>query len=128
MFTMKKIIIILLLFTPIFLATADSFTIWGPGGVNCEPGECNFCHLAQVVARTIEYVTTRLVRLLAVVLFLWAGILFIFSAGSPDKISRGKKVITYTIIGMIIVYTAYIIVGLFLGVFNVGEGWYNIGC
>jgi hypothetical protein len=48
--------------------------------------------------------------LVAVILFIFSGYMYITSAGDPDKVDRAGKTITGTIIGMAIVFLAAILV------------------
>ena len=124
---MKKIVIIIfLLFLPLFALAG----FWGE--INCGPGDglpdCQPCHILELFNEVVEWLSTVFVPVIAALLFCWAGIVFFFAAGNPEQINKGKAIIRTTIIGLLIFYTAYIIVGLFLSVFGVGAGWYNIDC
>lgn len=44
----------------------------------------------------------NLIISLSVLMFVWAGALFLFSRGDPGKITEAKKALTYAIIGVII--------------------------
>jgi membrane protease YdiL (CAAX protease family) len=39
---------------------------------------------------------------LSTIMFMIAGIMFLFSAGSPDRINKAKAALTYAIIGIVI--------------------------
>lgn len=52
--------------------------------------------------------------LVAVILIVVAGYLFITSAGDPEKVEKAQKTITAAIVGMIIVFLARVIVGFVL--------------
>ena len=124
---MKKVAIITLLLLFPLVASAANLA----GGV-CGPGDdlddCQPCHILEIFNNVVEWLSTVFVPVVAALLFCWAGIVFFFAAGNPEQINKGKAIIRTTIIGLLIFYTAYIIVGLFLSVFNVGAGWYNIDC
>jgi hypothetical protein len=49
--------------------------------------------------------------LVAVALIVAAGYMFITSAGDPEKVDKARKALTAAIVGMIIVFTARLIVG-----------------
>jgi|SRR3989338_4400870 len=49
--------------------------------------------------------------LIAVIAIIVAGFVFIFGAGSDTSVERGKKIIIYTIIGLIVIFFARVIVG-----------------
>ncbi len=122
---MKKVAIITLLLLFPLVASAANLA----GGV-CEPGECQPCHVLVIFNEVVKWLSTVFVPVIATLLFCWAGIVFFFAAGSPEQINKGKAIIRTTIIGLLIFYSAYIIVGLFMSVFGgpVSEGWYDIDC
>ena len=43
----------------------------------------------------------------AIVMFLYAGILFLTSAGDPEKMSKAKKAVFYGVIGLVVAVLAY---------------------
>ena len=62
--------------------------------------------------------------LVAVILIVVAGYMFITSAGDPEKVEKAQKAITAAIVGMIIVFLARVIVGF---VIDIGEGNFPTG-
>ncbi|GEM_PF-2897439 len=52
----------------------------------------------------------------ALLMFIYGGALYLFSAGNKDRITKGKNVLQYAIIGLAIILGAYIIVNTFLSV------------
>jgi hypothetical protein len=56
--------------------------------------------------------------LVAVVLIVAAGYMFITSAGDPEKVDKARKALTAAIVGMIIVFLARLIVGFVIDVAN----------
>ena len=55
-----------------------------------------------------------MIGMLGLVAFIYGGILMVFSFGSADKVSQGKEVMIAAVIGIIIVFSAYIIVAFLL--------------
>lgn len=64
------------------------------------------------VADAIRLVVTY-VALAAVVAIVAAGIVFMVGAGSETAVQRGRKIILYTIIGLLIIFFARVIVAFF---------------
>lgn len=54
--------------------------------------------------------------LVAVALIVAAGYMFITSAGDPEKVDKARKALTAAIVGMVIVFTARLIVGFVVDV------------
>jgi ABC-type uncharacterized transport system permease subunit len=61
------------------------------------------------VARIINYVLS-MVGSIALILFIYGGLLWMTAGGSAAKVDKGKKVIVWSVIGMGIVFFSYMIV------------------
>lgn len=80
----------------------------GPGS---EP--CTFCHLYQLVKKTIDFLILVIMPL-GVLALAWGGITFITAGGSEANVARGKEIIWNTIVGIIIALAAWLIVNTIL--------------
>lgn len=58
---------------------------------------------------------------LALLMFVYGGFMFLISAGSSDKVSKAKTIITAAVVGLIIVFSSYLIIQFVLK--TVGIGW-----
>lgn len=130
---MKKIIfvscLLFLVSVPIFASASKMPDIfpqgyWADKGLlYCSSGGCTFDDLIQTVLNVVSFGITLALFVAAPILFGWGGIMILISGASPDKQSEGKKIITGTVIGILIVLTAYLmiktLVGL-LGITNIG--------
>ena len=140
---MKILFAILILFsllTPAFALATDV----EQGLVSCgndidhsgsiEPGEaCGLCHLFQLVNNILNWVLFVIIPIIAPIFIVIGGIYLLIARGSPEMFNKGKSVLTATSIGLIIVYTAYVLLSTvltFLGVANwTGLGtWWQIDC
>ncbi|OGZ64042.1 MAG: hypothetical protein A3A98_03805 [Candidatus Staskawiczbacteria bacterium RIFCSPLOWO2_01_FULL_40_39] len=74
------------------VAAAEVISIANPLGANS---------FGELIANITEYIF-GLIAGLAVVMFLWAGILFLTSAGNPGQIEKAKKAALYAVIGLAI--------------------------
>ncbi len=54
-----------------------------------------------LITNIAQYIA-RLVGVLAVIMFIWAGILFLTSAGNEQRVSSAKKAVLYAVIGLAI--------------------------
>ncbi len=52
------------------------------------------------------------VALIALLALIWGGIYYLTSAGDISRIEQGKKILTYAILGLLVVGTSYAIVGV----------------
>jgi hypothetical protein len=73
---------------------------------------CGQCQLADALAfgLNIADLILKFLGVIALGLFIYGGILWIFSGGNPDTIKTGKAVVTGALVGMVIVLAAFLIV------------------
>jgi hypothetical protein len=79
-----------------------------PCGGTGEP-KCNICHFFQLLQKIISGASISVLALAALFIVI-GGIIILSSAGSPDKASEGKRMISYSIIGIVICFGAWIII------------------
>lgn len=72
----------------------------------------------QLVLTIVNFFLTFL-GLLAVVMIIYGGFLYVSAGGKEDKIETGKKIIMYAVIGIIIILLSFAIVNTVL---NAGTG------
>lgn len=95
---------------------------------------CTLCHLFVMFKGIVDFVMFTLVPIIAILMLVIGGFMFFFAGGSPEMLSRAKSVITSTVLGLIIVYAAWIIVNTFFVIIGVAdwtglrEGWFVIDC
>jgi hypothetical protein len=94
--------------------------------VPCEMGSCTLCDLFQLFVNLVLYLLAYIIPPVATIMFLYGGIVFYTSGGNPERTNKGKDIIKYAVIGIVIIYSAWIIVGAFLGAIGVA-GWTGLG-
>lgn len=62
-----------------------------------------------------------LIGMVALAAFVYGGFLMVFSFGSSDKVQQGKDVMVAAVVGIIIVFSAYLIVNFILGALGVSS-------
>ena len=60
---------------------------------------------ATIINNILGFVGT-----ISLLLFIYGGLVLMTSAGASAKIDKGKNIILYAVIGMVIVFTSYILV------------------
>ncbi len=105
----KKIIISSLLLIGLFSANLSLAAGLVPCGGKTEP-KCNLCHLWQLADNILDFVTLQLVFPIAALLFVAAGVVFLTSGGSEEKVTLAKKIFTNTVIGLIIVLCSWLLI------------------
>ncbi len=102
---------------------------------------CQLCHIFVMFDNIIDFLLVPSgsnafppVLLIALVMIVIGGVMYFFSGGNPGTLETAKKLLTSVIIGLVIVYGAWLIVDLFFNLIGVnswtglGEGWWTINC
>lgn len=125
-----KLITLLILLTAPALAlaatiTSPSLPFWGGGSsglLSCTGATCHsLCDLIQTFVNVTYFGITLVLFIAAPILFAWGGIMLIISGGNPGKTGEAKKILTGTLIGVVIVLSAFIIIKLFVDLFSLSS-------
>jgi hypothetical protein len=131
---MKKLTAAAFLFLFIFSATAQFAN--GAGLVPCGgPDEepCKFCHIF-VLFDTIYDFALKMVGVIATLMFVIGGFYILIAGGRPEMLQRGKKILFAAVIGLVIIFGAWVIINMVftaLGVSewtNLKDGWSVMNC
>jgi len=71
----------------------------------------------ELIGRIIKTVL-GVVGALALAMFVFGGFTWLTSGGSPDKIKKGKDILMWAVIGLIIIFTSYTLVDFILTAFG----------
>ena len=113
---MNKKITCLIVFVNLFCLTNYVFAATCPPGQICNPLSAQ--NFGQLLTKIADGVGT-LIATLGTIMLIYAGILYLISAGSPDKITKAKTALIYAIIGIIIGLAAKVIVSIIKGIIGV---------
>ncbi len=102
----KKIVLFLSLFFLFSMASAQGIVHCGNEGQD----PCTFDDFFVLVNSVIRFIVYVLVPPLAVMWFAFGGITMMTAGGDPSKIETGKRMITYGVVGVLVVYGAWIVV------------------
>ena len=94
------------------------------GLVPCEGPDCQLCHLFVMLDNIVDFLFIKLIPPLAALILVIGGGIFIFAGGNPASITQGKSIMTSVLIGLVIIYAAWLIVGLFLNTIGLTD-WTN---
>jgi len=131
---MKKIFLIIFL-AFLFLSFSQ---VQADGLVPCGPGTnkpvCELCDLFVLLDSIIDFILRNIIIPLAVLLLVIGGGLFIFSAGNPARLDQAKSILTSVVIGLIVIFAAWLILGLFFHAIglanwttNIYQNWWEKG-
>jgi hypothetical protein len=73
----------------------------------------------RALALTIINYFLGFLGLIAVIMIIYGGVTYVISAGNDEAIQNAKKIITYALIGIIIILLSFVIVNTIL---SAGEG------
>ncbi len=79
-----------------------------------QPIQCQLCHAFIMTDKAVDYVVIKLVPLLAVLMLVIGGVMFYFGGVKPELLTRAKTLIKGVVIGLVLIYSAYMIVNIFL--------------
>jgi len=79
-----------------------------------EKARCTICHFFILIDNIVDFLIFNITPPLFLLMLIIGGGMFILASGNPSTITRAKKIITTTLIGVVIIYGAYTLVGLFL--------------
>lgn len=103
----------------------DALVCCGNGDTPCPEGSsyaegetcyrpCTFNDMFCLVKKIIDFILFQLVPPLAVLWFAYAGFLMLTSGGDPGKTKQAKDMVTAAFIGIILVYSAWMLVYWFI--------------
>ena len=88
---------------------------------NCAwSGNCRDVNTLVEVLITYGTVVFRFIGALALVMFVYGGFTMILSMGNPERVKKGRDILAAAVVGIIIVFTAFLIVSFLLDALNVG--------
>ena len=135
----KVIVPLLVVISVIFFAG-----IVQAGGTNCpqkgfvpcgtEGCPCQLCDFFVMFDRIVDFFLLNIVPPVAVLMLVISGIMFFAAGGDPAGIGRAKKMLWSTLIGLGIIYGAFLAISTFLTVIGVAEtgpiqeGWFKYPC
>ena len=130
-----RILITLFLFVVLFFYLTPT-QVYSAGLVPCGgEGEsaCQLCHFFVMFDNIAKFVLTRLVPPIGVLMLVIGGVMFFMAAGNPAGISKAKSLLTSVIIGLIIIYGAYLLISAFFTIIGVNEWtglktWFKYPC
>ena len=118
----KKLIlffsIVVLVLTPLVFVSAEGLVPCGGPGDKYKT--CELCHLYLLTQEIIDFLMWNIAPALGILVIAWGGFNILIAGGEPAKKQAGYKAITTAIVGLLIVFGAWIIINEFL-LFFVGQ-------
>ena len=94
---------------------------------------CQLCHFFIMFKGIIDFVLLSLIFPIAVLMLVIAGIMFFLASGDPAKLSKATAIIKSVVIGLAIIFGAWIIVNTFFSIMGFEQWtglntWWQIKC
>ena len=101
------------------------------GGV---AGACGLCDFFLLIKNIFNFIALTLTPPVAGFMFLVAGLYFLTSGGSEERVSQARKIFVAALIGVLIIYSSWLIVNSIIQVvgksvdgFN-PQSWWQFTC
>ena len=129
---MRKIILAIFIF--LFLATGQAqaaglvpcgLSVDDPSTPKNETLACGFCDFFKLIDNLFDFVM-KMVIVVATLMLVVGGVYFFFAGANPGALETGKKIITSTLIGVAIIFSAFMIVGVVLNAIGLADWTQNI--
>lgn len=129
----KKILFVIVLAVIVFAVAlpaqaADPLVMCGRTG---QPA-CQPCDFLTMFKRIVDFFTFTLTPIIGTTLILFSGFVILISGGNSERIGAGKKMLTNTVIAIVIIYASFLIVNFFIqslaGDNNTATSWFKLEC
>lgn len=97
-------VVILGLTMPVYAA----YTL--PNPINADSPEELISNVIQVILGVTGSIS--------LLMFVYGGFIWLTSAGNSERVSRGKNVFVWATIGLVVIFTSYVVLRTIFGIFN----------
>jgi len=79
-----------------------------------ESQPCGFCHIFALIDNVLDFVLFKILLPVAALMLIIGGFFLLIAGGNPEQFSRAKSILTAAVIGLVIIFAAFIFIGTFL--------------
>lgn len=121
MFTFKKISIALLILTILFVLFGVVATVQAQYGFSklLGVGGLQQASVGEIIVRVIQWIM-GIVGLVCVAFIIYGGVIYATSGGNEEHIDRGKKILLWSLVGLVICILAFVIANAVVGAITGG--------
>ncbi len=87
---------------------------------------CQFCHIFVLITNIVNYVLTCLVPIIAGLMIIIGGLYLLAAGASPETLGKAKSVITAAVIGLVIIFLAWVFLNTLLDFMGIAD-WTGLG-
>ena len=119
---MKKLFLSLNVFVFLCFSVLAPFAFAQQTNLDCDPSAGGFCNpagseknwTAQGLTAKIIKIVLGLVGVVALILFIYAGFMWMTAQGKSDQIKKARDTMVWAVLGLIVVFSSYVIVSFVL--------------
>jgi hypothetical protein len=125
------------IFLSLFVSFASPVFVYANGPIvpcgNTTNGqflECSLCHLQVLAMRFINFMIV-FSTMIATLLFIHAGILYVFAPANPNNVARAHRIFSTTLMGFILILAGWLIISFIMNSLYTGASfgsWDTILC
>jgi hypothetical protein len=126
-----QILSIIFFITFIFFTSVQAAGLIPCGGKGERP--CQICDFFVLFQNIVDFVLFRIVPPLAALFLVIGGVMFFFAGASPSAMTGAKKLFTSVMLGLVIIYGAWVFVNTFFMLIGINEWtglktWWKFSC
>jgi len=115
----KKIFLAIILFSFLILPIATSASIVP---ANCQSGACGISDFFVMLENIYDFIVKMIAAPLATIALIIGGVMMMVSAGNPSQFQKGKQILIFAIIGLVLAFGSYLIIRTLLNAMNYQYG------
>lgn len=96
------------------------------GIVTCDGPDCTIQDFFEMLVRIYDFIVRTVAVPLAVIALVVGGIFIMISAGNPAIFGKGKEIIKWAIIGLVLTFCSYLIVDFIMRAIGFTGNWSSI--
>ncbi len=126
----KLLVIVYLLLVNSSIASAALVPACNPVGLKGDPNTCNLCHVLELFKNLTNF-SLEIGVVLAGLFFAWGTFVIMTAGDSEQKVEEGKKVIWTVVQGLVIAFSAWLIIATLLQILTGSPSklpWDKIQC
>jgi hypothetical protein len=77
---------------------------------------CGLCEFFLLIKNIFNFIALKLAPPMAALLIIVSGVLFLTSGGSERRVGQAKEIFKNLVIGLIIIYVSYLLVGTLINI------------
>ncbi len=94
--------------------------------IPCEGINCELCDLFTLLSNVISFLLIDVVPPVAALIFVFGGVKLLTAGGDAGKVNDAKKLMMSVVVGLVIVYSAHLLISGLLTMLGADVSWPSI--